>query len=119
MKSSPLRSFSLAVAVLAIGAAFAFADPAKTPAVGDTAPLISGKDQDGKTWNLADDIGKKVVLLYFYPKDNTPGCTKEACAWRDRMGDLKKDNVEVIGVSFDSLTSHQAFISKFTLNFPL
>ncbi len=92
---------------------------AKTPTVGDTAPLVQGKDQDGKEWKLADVVGKKVVLLYFYPKDDTPGCTKEACGFRDRIADLKKDNVEVIGVSFDSPESHQKFISKFHLNFPL
>src|SRR5438445_5533549 len=92
---------------------------AQTPKVGDKAPLIEGKDQDGKTWKLADEVGKKVVLLYFYPKDDTPGCTKEACGFRDRISDLKKENVEVIGVSFDSAESHQQFISKFNLNFPL
>ena len=95
------------------------AEPATTPAVGAKAPLIQGKDQDGKTWKLADAVGKKVVLLYFYPKDDTPGCTKEACGLRDRLGDLKADNVEVIGVSFDSGESHQKFIAKFNLNFPL
>jgi len=87
--------------------------------IGDKAPLIEGKDQDGKTWKLADEVGKKIVLLYFYPKDDTPGCTKEACGFRDRIADLKKDNVEVIGVSFDSPESHQKFISKYNLNFPL
>src|SRR5438445_5646121 len=91
---------------------------AQTPKVGDKAPLIEGKDQDGKTWKLADEVGKKIVLLYFYPKDDTPGCTKEACGFRDRIADLK-DNVEVIGVSFDSPESHQKFISKYNLNFPL
>src|SRR5258705_8859044 len=95
------------------------AEPAKTPKVGDKAPPIEGKDQDGKTWKLADQIGKQAVLLYFYPKDDTPGCTKEACGFRDRIADLKKDNVEVIGVSFDSPESHQKFISKYNLNFPL
>jgi len=64
-------------------------------------------------------VGKKVVLLYFYPKDNTPGCTKEACGLRDRMGDLKKDNVEVVGVSFDNEQSHQKFIADHNLNFTL
>ncbi len=108
----------------AIFLAFAFsgsgiAQTSPIPKAGDTAPLIQGKDQDGKTWKLADEIGKKVVLLYFYPKDNTPGCTKEACGLRDRMGDLKKDGVQVIGVSFDSSESHQHFISKYSLNFPL
>lgn len=95
------------------------AEAAKTPAVGDKAPLVEGKDQDGKDWKLADLVGKKVVLLYFYPKDNTPGCTKEACGLRDRMSDLKKDGVEVIGVSFDSSASHQKFIADQSLNFGL
>ncbi|HKW31004.1 MAG TPA: peroxiredoxin [Verrucomicrobiae bacterium] len=92
---------------------------APRPNVGDTAPLFSGQDQDGKTVALADLIGKKIVLLYFYPKDFTSGCTKEACGFRDRMGDLSKDNVEVVGVSFDSAKSHQEFIAKYKLNFPL
>jgi len=89
------------------------------PKIGDTAPLFTGQDQDGKTVNLADLIGKKIVLLYFYPKDFTPGCTKEACGFRDRMGELQKDNVEVVGVSFDSAASHQKFIAEYKLNFPL
>ena len=95
------------------------AGAAQTPKAGDAAPLVQGTDQDGKTWKLADVVGKKVVLLYFYPKDDTPGYTKEACGLRDRMADLKKDNVEVIGVSFDSTDSHQKFIAKYNLNFPL
>mgnify|MGYP003477859791 CR=1 FL=1 len=89
------------------------------PKVGDKAPLVEGKNEQGKDWKLSDSIGKKIVLLYFYPKDNTPGCTKEACGLRDQMTDLKKDNVEVIGVSFDSADSHQKFIEKYNLNFPL
>ena len=87
--------------------------------VGDAAPKVVGKDQDGKTWKLEDHLGKKNVLVYFYPKDDTPGCTKEACGLRDRMGDLKKQNVEVVGVSFDNMDSHQKFITKHSLNFPL
>jgi peroxiredoxin Q/BCP len=92
---------------------------ADTPKEGESAPLVEGKDQKGDPWKLADQVGKKVVLLYFYPKDDTPGCTKEACGLRDRMDALKSDNVEVVGVSFDSADSHQKFISKFNLNFPL
>src|SRR5882724_7645054 len=119
MKIHSRRPFPLlAVAVLAT-LSFLTASGSETPKAGDKAPLVSGKDQDGNTWNLADLLGKKVVLLYFYPKDDTPGCTKEACALRDRIADLKKDNVEVVGVSFDSPESHQKFISKYTLNFPL
>jgi peroxiredoxin Q/BCP len=102
-----------AAAVLALNA------QAATPKVGDKAPAVEGKDQDGKPWKLADQTGKKAVLLYFYPKDDTPGCTKQACGLRDRMGDLKKDGIEVIGVSFDSSESHKAFIAKHNLNFPL
>lgn len=87
--------------------------------VGDAAPLVQGKNQDGHTWKLSSQIGKKIVLLYFYPKDDTPGCTREACGFRDRLADLKKQNVEVIGVSFDDTDSHQQFIEKYKLNFPL
>jgi peroxiredoxin Q/BCP len=95
------------------------ADTGRTPQVGDQAPRIQGVDQDGKNWKLDNVLGKKIVLLYFYPKDDTPGCTKEACGFRDRIADLKQDNVEVVGVSFDSPESHQKFISKYHLNFPL
>ena len=105
---------------LVLGVLWPFkAKAAQTPKVGDTAPLIEGTDQDGKAWKLADAIGKKIVILYFYPKDDTPGCTKEACGLRDRMGDLAKQKVEVVGVSFDSSASHQQFIAKYRLNFPL
>jgi peroxiredoxin Q/BCP len=92
---------------------------AATPKAGDPAPLFTGQDQDGKEFRLADHIGKKIVLLYFYPKDFTGGCTKEACGLRDRMGDLQTNNVEVIGVSYDSADSHKKFIAKYDLNFTL
>jgi thioredoxin-dependent peroxiredoxin len=110
----------------ALVAALAFALAAQTtpaasspPKAGDKAPHVKGVDQDGKEWKLANEIGKNVVLLYFYPKDNTPGCTKEACSLRDKMGDLKTQGVEVIGVSFDSADSHKGFIFNYNLNFPL
>src|SRR5882672_2172801 len=86
--------------------------------VGEAAPLVTGVNQDGKEWRLANATGKKVVLLYFYPKDETPGCTKEACGMRDSLTDLQKSDVEVIGVSFDSAESHKSFIAKHGLNFP-
>jgi peroxiredoxin Q/BCP len=95
------------------------AESAKTPKVGDKAPVVEGKDQDGKTWKLSDYAGKKAVLLYFYPKDETPGCTKQACGLRDQMTDLQKENVEVVGVSFDSAESHKKFREKHNLNFTL
>ncbi len=103
-------------------AAFSFAThihAASVPKAGDKAPAVECKNQDGKVWKLSDFTAKKAVLLYFYPKDDTPGCTKQACGLRDQMGDLKKDGVEVVGVSFDSAESHTKFIAKFNLNFPL
>lgn len=117
MKISALRPIPLIAALFLSSISMVFA--AESPKVGDKAPLFEGKDQDGKTWKLADELGKKVVLLYFYPKDETPGCTKEACGFRDSMEDLKKDNVQVIGVSYDSAESHQKFIAKHNLTFPL
>jgi len=119
MRTYALVSSPLLAAVWLTSLALHTAAAAETPKGGDTAPLIEGKDQAGKTWKLADVVGKKVVLLYFYPKDDTPGCTKEACGFRDRMADLKQDKVEVIGVSFDSPESHRKFIAKHNLNFIL
>ena len=113
------RSSLLVTTTLSILLGFSAALSAAPLKVGDTAPLVQGKNQDGHTWKLSSQIGKKIVLLYFYPKDDTPGCTKEACGFRDRLADLKKQNVEVIGVSFDDADSHQQFIDKYKLNFPL
>jgi thioredoxin-dependent peroxiredoxin len=86
--------------------------------IGDPAPDFKVKDQDGKTVSLSDFKGKKLVL-YFYPKDNTPGCTDEACSLRDGYADLKSKGIEVLGVSADSEKSHQGFISKHNLPFRL
>lgn len=85
---------------------------------GDKAPEFEGVDQDGNTVKLSDFAGKKVVL-YFYPKDNTPGCTKEACNLRDNYADLQAKGYEVIGVSGDSEKSHKKFIEKYELPFTL
>jgi len=117
MKTLVHSAFAAAIvfSLASVGSLFS----AETPKVGDKAPLVQAKDQDGKTFKLADVVGKKIVLLYFYPKDDTPGCTKEACGLRDRMADLKKDNVQVVGVSFDNEDSHKKFIAKHNLNFPL
>lgn len=85
---------------------------------GQKAPLFEGTGQDGKKIKLSDYKGKKVVL-YFYPKDNTPGCTAEACNLRDNYSELKKNGFIVLGVSPDSEKSHQGFIEKYSLPFPL
>jgi peroxiredoxin Q/BCP len=92
---------------------------AEMPKAGDAAPAFQGVDQKGQTVNSSDLIGKKIVLLYFYPKDFTGGCTKEACGFRDRMADLQKDNVELVGVSFDTSDSHKSFAAKYGLGFTL
>ena len=85
---------------------------------GSQAPAFALPDQDGNTVKLADFKGKSVVL-FFYPKDNTTGCTAEACAFRDDYSKLKKKGAVVLGVSPDSASSHQKFIAKFSLPFPL
>ena len=75
--------------------------------------------EDGSKKRLKDLAGKKGLVLYFYPRDNTPGCTKEACSFRDHNGDIKKLGYNVVGVSADSVESHQKFNAKQSINFPL
>jgi len=89
------------------------------PKVGDKAPDIEAETYGGKKIKLSDFANKKTVVLYFYPKDNTPGCTKEACSLRDGIGDLEKIGVQVLGVSTDSVKSHEGFRDRYNLNFPL
>ena len=86
--------------------------------VGDKAPAITATDQHGNTVSLSDFKGKKVIL-YFYPKDNTPGCTTEACNYRDNYQSLVADGFEVIGVSVNSERSHLNFATKHDLPFTL
>ena len=86
--------------------------------IGDKAPDFEGKDQHGHTVRLSDYRGKKVIL-YFYPKDDTSGCTAQACNLRDSYSDLQKEGYVVIGVSTDDEKSHQKFISKYDLPFTL
>ena len=86
--------------------------------VGDIAPNFTLSDQDGRSHTLEDYRGRWVVL-YFYPKDDTPGCTKEACNFRDEKGRLEELGAVVLGVSADDVESHGRFHSKYGLNFPL
>jgi len=86
--------------------------------VGAKAPSFSAPDQSGKTVSLSDFKGKTVVL-YFYPKDDTPGCTVEACSFRDEYTAFKKKGAVVLGVSPDSTKKHTKFIEKYSLPFPL
>ena len=86
--------------------------------VGDRAPEFTSIDQEGNTVSLKDYAGKRVVI-YFYPKDNTPSCTVQACNLRDNYTALKKAGIVILGVSADSIKSHQKFIQKFDLPFTL
>ena len=90
---------------------------ADMPKVGDKAPDFSVAASDGTTVKLKDVVGKGNIVLYFYPKDDTPGCTKEACGIRDTITDLKGLDAIVFGVSFDSVESHKKFIEKYKLPF--
>jgi len=104
-----------ALVLLAFGASFALADQV---AAGDAAPDFELKDQDGEVHSIEDYRGKWVAL-YFYPKDNTPGCTTEACEFRDNIFAFRSADCQVLGVSLDDEESHKAFSDKHELPFPL
>lgn len=87
--------------------------------VGDKIPNFTAKDTNGNDFNSLDLIGKKPMVIYFYPKDNTPGCTTQACSFRDQYEDFKDLGAEVIGISSDSIASHQKFTQQFKLPFIL
>jgi thioredoxin-dependent peroxiredoxin len=87
--------------------------------VGDPAPVFEAKDDTGKTFKSSDVVGKKVIVVYFYPADLTGGCTKQACGFRDDMKKLIDKDVVVLGVSGDSVENHQIFKKEHDLNFPL
>jgi peroxiredoxin Q/BCP len=88
--------------------------------IGDDAPIFSALDNEGNSHNLTDTISSgKNVILYFYPRDSTPGCTVQACDFRDNLGQLSNSEYVVLGVSKDSAKSHGKFIEKQELNFPL
>jgi peroxiredoxin Q/BCP len=86
---------------------------------GDVAPDFRLESDDGKSYSLSQFRGKKDVVLYFYPKDDTPGCTKEACSFRDNVSKFVGRDAQIIGVSLDDIDSHSKFRLKYNLNFPL
>ena len=90
-----------------------------TLAVGDTAPSFTLNDQHGKPVSLSDFADRANVVVYFYPKDDTPGCTKESCTFRDQYTAFTDIGAEVLGISSDSEASHRAFAEKYRLPFPL
>jgi len=87
--------------------------------VGDAAPEFEAEGDDGKAWTSSDHVGKKIVVVYFYPADMTGGCTKQACGFRDNLSKLEDEGVEVVGVSGDSTRNHQLFKKAHELTFTL
>jgi peroxiredoxin Q/BCP len=112
---------TMAACCVVAGAAHAAKDkdkPVKLK-VGDKAPKFETVDDQGKEWKSADHVGKKILVVYFYPADLTGGCTKQACGFRDDMAKLNSKDVEVVGVSGDSPENHQLFKKVHKLNFSL
>ena len=87
--------------------------------IGDTIPNFTLQDQNGIDFSIDKLVGKKAMVIYFYPKDDTPGCTKEACSFRDEFEAFTKLNIEIIGISSDNVTSHKQFAEKYNLPFTL
>ncbi len=87
--------------------------------VGDPAPHFVGMDDENREWDSKKRAGKKIYVVYFYPADMTPGCTIQACSYRDALANLKRDDVEVIGISGDAVENHQHFKNEYKLNFTL
>lgn len=114
-----ILTISLILVALAVGVALLYPRTAfAQPKVGEAAPAFTLTDQNGKTHALGDYAGNYLVL-YFYPKDDTPGCTTEACNFRDDMFKFKEAGIAIAGVSLDDVESHQAFAEKYSLPFPL
>jgi peroxiredoxin Q/BCP len=117
-----LASLTLTACLLGLGAALPRAAGAGAEGgvkVGDKAPDFKAKDDQGKEWRLRNHVGKKVLVLYFYPADFTGGCTAQACGFRDNMGKLKEAGIEVVGVSGDSPKTHARFKQDQELPFTL
>jgi peroxiredoxin Q/BCP len=108
--------WALAGSLLALAAAPLTAAELK---VGDAAPKFTAKDDAGGDWKSEDHVGKKVLVVYFYPADFTGGCTKQACGFRDDLDQLSKEGIEVVGVSGDTVDTHKQFKKFHKLNFAL
>lgn len=118
MNAWSILAVTAALCMFAAGSIFAQGEKG-SPKVGDPAPKFDSTDDQGRPWKSADHVGKKVLVVYFYPADLTPGCTKQACGFRDDMSKLTSKDVEVVGVSGDSAKNHQIFKKVHQLNFTL
>jgi len=114
-----IGSCALTALALVAGGYLAAGEKGAKVKVGDKAPAFVAKDEQGKTWNSKDHVGKKVVVLYFYPADFTGGCTSQACGYRDAIEKSGSKGVEIVGVSGDSAETHALFKSHHKLNFTL
>jgi peroxiredoxin Q/BCP len=120
MKSGVKIGLALtALAVLALTGVARVSAGGKGPMVGDKAPTFESTDDQGKPWKSSDHVGKKILVVYFYPADLTGGCTSQACGFRDDAKKLEAMGVEVVGVSGDSVKNHQLFKKVHNLNFTL
>jgi peroxiredoxin Q/BCP len=108
----------LAATLLLAGTALRSGTPVDLK-VGDKAPKFQAMDDTGKLWKSSDHVGKKIMVVYFYPADFTGGCTKEACAYRDDYGKLTEKGVDVVGISGDAVHNHELFKKAHQLNFTL
>jgi peroxiredoxin Q/BCP len=113
-----MKASALAFTLLALAAVAHAEDPAATPALGAEAPAFRLQDQSG-AWRSLSDYAGKWLVLYFYPKDDTPGCTTQVCTFRDEITKVRQAGAEVVGVSLDSVGSHEAFAAKYKVPFPL
>ena len=111
-----MKKFALTMSLLSMLGLAAQAEPL---AVGAPAPDIKATDQDGKSLNFKDVYAKGTTLVYFYPKADTPGCTKQGCSLRDSWGDLQAKGIQVIGVSEDKVEKQKDFRDKYSFQFPL
>jgi peroxiredoxin Q/BCP len=109
----------LGILALTVGGLAGADDKVVDLKVGDAAPVFEGSDDQGGTWKSADRVGKRFVVVYFYPGDFTPGCTKQAQNFRDSMNSLQAKGVEVVGISGDSVKTHEMFKKAQKLNFTL
>ena len=119
MKNSILRFIVSILLLLIVNTAAKAQAEQKELVVGDTMPSFSLIDQDGKVFNSADHIGKSILVIYFYPKDESMVCTKEACAFRDSFTDFAKAGAKVIGINAGTVASHKEFSDHYKLPFIL
>ena len=119
MKNKILAAVVLAVLALILTFSMRGQEKKGELAIGDRVPDFSLLDQHGNTFHADDFIGQKAMVIYFYPKDDTPGCTREACTFRDNYQDFSDHDVVVVGISSDNVESHRNFAEKYSLPFTL